>query len=53
MEACAQKQFVPADGGPWEHLGGPEKEYLMGHLEEAVKEKTEGRGQNTEQKNNQ
>ena len=38
VEAAAQKQFNPAATLPWEHLGGPDKKYLLGHLEEASKE---------------
>ncbi|TKJ34286.1 MAG: B12-binding domain-containing radical SAM protein [Planctomycetes bacterium B3_Pla] len=35
VEAAAQKQFAPEEILPWEHLGGPDKKYLMRHLEEA------------------
>ena len=35
VEAAAQKQFAPDETLPWEHLGGPDKKYLMRHLEEA------------------
>jgi len=38
VEAAAQKQFDPGETLPWEHLGGPDKKYLLGHLEEAKKE---------------
>ena len=38
VEAAAQKQFDPAKPLPWEHLGGPDKKYLLGHLEEAMAE---------------
>jgi radical SAM superfamily enzyme YgiQ (UPF0313 family) len=31
----AQRQFASDEILPWEHLGGPEKKYLLGHLEEA------------------
>jgi len=37
LEAAAQKQFAPADILPWEHLGGPDKKYLLSHMEEANK----------------
>jgi len=37
VEAAAQRQFDPAGPLPWEHLGGPDKKYLLGHLEEASK----------------
>jgi radical SAM family uncharacterized protein len=36
VEAAAQKQFAPDEILPWEHLGGPDKKYLLGHLNEAV-----------------
>jgi radical SAM superfamily enzyme YgiQ (UPF0313 family) len=35
VEAAAQKQFDPTDTLPWDHLAGPDKKYLLGHLEEA------------------
>ena len=35
VEAAAQKQFEPDEILPWEHLGGPDKDYLLGHLENA------------------
>jgi len=38
VEAAAQKQFAPEEALPWEHLGGPDKKYLLGHLEETKKE---------------
>jgi radical SAM superfamily enzyme YgiQ (UPF0313 family) len=38
VEAAAQKQFAPDESLPWEHLGGPDKQYLLGHLEEAMEE---------------
>jgi radical SAM family uncharacterized protein len=37
VEAAAQKQFNPDETLPWEHLGGPDKKYLLGHLDEANK----------------
>jgi radical SAM family uncharacterized protein len=37
IEKLAEKQFVRDEILPWEHLGGPEKKYLLGHLEEAMK----------------
>ncbi|MFH1717596.1 MAG: TIGR03960 family B12-binding radical SAM protein [Planctomycetota bacterium] len=48
VEAAAQKQFAPEETLPWEHLGGPDKKYLLGHLEEAKKgiENSELRTQN-------
>jgi radical SAM family uncharacterized protein len=37
VEVAAQRQFAPDEILPWEHLGGPEKKYLLGHLEKAMK----------------
>ena len=34
-EDLAQRQFDPDEPLPWEHLGGPDKDYLLGHLERA------------------
>jgi len=36
IEDCAQKQFGPDEVLPWEHLGGPDKKYLLEHLQEAT-----------------
>lgn len=38
VEAAAQRQFDPAEALPWDHLAGPDKKYLLNHLEEANKE---------------
>jgi radical SAM family uncharacterized protein len=38
VETAAQKQFGPEETLHWEHLGGPDKKYLLGHLEDATKE---------------
>jgi len=35
VETLAQREFGRDEIMPWEHLGGPEKKYLLGHLEEA------------------
>ena len=35
VEAAAQKQFAPEETLPWEHLGGPDKKYLLSHLDSA------------------
>ncbi len=35
IETAAQKQFTIDEILPWEHLGGPEKEYLLKHLDDA------------------
>ncbi|MHC4426359.1 MAG: radical SAM protein [Planctomycetota bacterium] len=37
VEAAAQRQFGPDETLPWEHLGGPDKKYLLDHLEKANK----------------
>ncbi len=36
LDALAQRQFDPAEILPWEHLGGPAKQYLLTHHTEAV-----------------
>ena len=36
IETAAQRQFNPAEILPWEHLGGPDKKYLLTHLNEAM-----------------
>ncbi len=36
-EVLAVREFGREEVLPWEHLGGPEKEYLLGHLKEAMK----------------
>jgi radical SAM family uncharacterized protein len=38
VEAAAQKLFEPDEILSWEHLGGPDKKYLLGHLDGATKE---------------
>lgn len=37
LDALAQRQFDPAEILPWEHLGGPAKQYLLTHHAEAVR----------------
>jgi radical SAM family uncharacterized protein len=37
IDSAAQRQFGPDEILPWEHLGGPEKKYLLTHLDEAIK----------------
>ena len=34
-ETAAQREFERDEILPWEHLGGPGREYLLGHLDEA------------------
>lgn len=36
LDAEAQRCFAPDDVLPWEHLGGPEKPYLLSHHDDAV-----------------
>jgi radical SAM family uncharacterized protein len=38
LDALAQKQFDPAEVLPWEHLGGPAKQYLLTHHADVVQE---------------
>ena len=33
----AQRQFGPDEILPWEHLGGPDKKYLLNHLNDAMR----------------
>jgi len=37
IDTAAQREFGREDILPWEHLGGPGKDYLLGHLEETMK----------------
>jgi len=37
IDTGAQRQFDPEAILPWEHLGGPDKKYLLSHLNEALK----------------
>jgi radical SAM family uncharacterized protein len=36
VDKAAQRQFEPDQILPWEHLGGPDKNYLLEHLKKAV-----------------
>jgi radical SAM superfamily enzyme YgiQ (UPF0313 family) len=38
VDELAQREFNAGETLPWEHLGGPEKNYLLGHLEKAMNE---------------
>ena len=38
LENLAQREFSFDEILPWEHLGGPGKKYLLGHLQEAMKQ---------------
>jgi radical SAM superfamily enzyme YgiQ (UPF0313 family) len=42
IDTLAQRQFTPDEILPWEHLGGPTKKYLLGHLDEARRECADG-----------
>ena len=35
LDQLAQRQFDPGESLPWDHLGGPDKKYLLDHLKEA------------------
>jgi hypothetical protein len=35
LETAAQQSFASDDALPWEHLGGPEKAYLLTHFDQA------------------
>ena len=35
-ETAAQRKFSPDEILPWEHLAGPDKKYLLGHLDDAM-----------------
>ena len=37
IETAATKQFDPNEIFPWDHLGGPEKNYLLKHLNDSIK----------------
>ena len=37
-ETATQKQFDPDETLSWDHLGGPDKEYLLKHLEQTRRE---------------
>ncbi len=38
LDKLAQREFERDEILPWEHLGGPEKKYLLGHLDEAMED---------------
>ena len=38
LEAAAQRHFSAEEILPWEHLGGPDKKYLLGHLEQTIQQ---------------
>ncbi len=38
LDNLAQRQFDTDEILPWQHLGGPDKKYLLGHLEKATQQ---------------
>ena len=38
LDKLAQRQFTNDEILPWEYLGGPEKDYLLGHLDAAMQQ---------------
>ena len=36
LETAAQRQFAPEETLPWEHLGGPDKSYLLSHYRQTL-----------------
>ncbi len=38
VDMLAQREFAAGENLPWEHLGGPEKDYLLRHLKQAMNE---------------
>jgi radical SAM family uncharacterized protein len=38
LDELAQRRFDADEVLPWEHIGGPDKKYLLGHFEKAMKE---------------
>ena len=38
LESAAQKAFARDEILPWQHLGGPEKDYLLSHFDDAIKQ---------------
>jgi radical SAM family uncharacterized protein len=45
IDTVAQKQFATDEILPWEHLGGPEKDYLLKHLAETTKQIPQAAGE--------
>ena len=37
IEKQAQKKFATDQILPWDHLGGPERKYLLNHFDDAMK----------------
>jgi radical SAM superfamily enzyme YgiQ (UPF0313 family) len=42
LDALAQRQFDPAETLPWEHLGGPAKQYLLTHYTDTIEKLPKG-----------
>jgi len=41
LEAAAERGFEPGDILPWQHLGGPDRDYLLDHYNKALKSSKE------------
>jgi radical SAM family uncharacterized protein len=41
LDELAQRKFDADEVLPWEHLGGPDKKYLLGHFEKAMEQAKE------------
>jgi hypothetical protein len=37
IDTAAQRKFATGQTLPWEHLGGPDKKYILNHLNDAMK----------------
>jgi radical SAM family uncharacterized protein len=42
IDALAPKQFAPDEILPWQHLGGPDRDYLLRHLDQARRQCEDG-----------
>jgi len=42
IDTLAQREFTPDEILPWEHLGGPDKPYLLRHLEQTRRQCEDG-----------
>ncbi|MHC4617715.1 MAG: TIGR03960 family B12-binding radical SAM protein [Planctomycetota bacterium] len=43
VETAAQRQFKPDEILPWEHLSGPDKDYLLRHFDQAMEDTRQAR----------
>jgi hypothetical protein len=41
LDELAQRKFDADEVLPWEHLGGPDKKYLLGHFEKSMEQAKE------------